>query len=45
VVTRLEIEGGSHRIQSLDGVGFAITMYGYARHTRYLMPGGLNLLR
>jgi hypothetical protein len=45
VASRVEIEGGSHRIQSLDGVGFGITMYGYARYTSYLMPGGLNLLR
>jgi hypothetical protein len=45
VAMRVEIEGGPHRIQSLDGVGFGLTMYGYARFTSYLMPGGLNLLR
>ncbi len=45
VATRLEISGGPHRVQSLDGVGFGLTMYGYARFTSYLTPGGLNLLR
>ncbi len=45
VATRIEIDGGAHRIQSLDGVGFGLTLYGYARFTSYLTPGGLNLLR
>jgi len=44
-VARLEAEPGSHHIESVGGVGFGITSYGYASYTSYLLPGGMNFLR
>lgn len=44
-VARLEVSAGSHHIESVDGVGFGITSYGYASYTSYLLPGGMNFLR
>ena len=44
-VARLEVVPGSHHIESVDGVGFGITSYGYASYTSYLLPGGMNFLR
>jgi len=44
-VARVPVDSGSHHIESMDGTGFGITSYGYARYTSYLAPGGLNLSR
>ena len=44
-VARLAIDPGPHHIESVGGVGFGITSYGYASFTSYLHPGGMNFLR
>ena len=44
-VARLEVEAGSHHVQSVGDLGFGITSYGYAPYTSYLLPGGMNFLR
>jgi hypothetical protein len=44
-VARVEVDSGSHRVQSIGEVGFGIVSYGYARFTSYLHPGGMNFLR
>lgn len=38
---RVEIEGGSHAIESM--YPFGIEVYGYAPYTSYMYPGGLDL--
>jgi len=44
-VARVEVQPGSHRVESVGDVGFGIVSYGYARFTSYLHPGGMNFLR
>ncbi|MEE2829984.1 MAG: IgGFc-binding protein [Myxococcota bacterium] len=44
-VARIEVEAGSHHVQSVGEIGFGITSYGYAPYTSYLLPGGMNFLR
>lgn len=44
-VARIEVEPGSHHIESVGGEGFGITSYGYASYTSYLLPGGMNFFR
>jgi len=44
-VARIEVEPGSHHVESVGKVGFGITAYGYASYTSYLLPGGMNFLR
>ncbi len=44
-VSRLQVEGGPHHIESLEAAPFGITSYGYADFTSYLTPGGMNFVR
>ena len=44
-MARITVEGGPHRIESLEGAPFGITSYGYADFTSYLTPGGMNFVR
>ena len=45
VVQRVVLTSGSHRLESVGGVPFALSSYGYAQYTSYFYPGGLNLIR
>lgn len=38
---RIPITGGTHTLRSVQP--FGIVVYGYAAHTSYMIPGGLNL--
>ncbi|MCO4773644.1 MAG: IgGFc-binding protein [Deltaproteobacteria bacterium] len=44
-VARVQLDPGAHHIESSDGSGFGITVYGYAPYTSYLFAGGMNFLR
>ncbi len=37
------VMAGSHHIESADGLGFGIKVYGVAQYTSYMYPGGLDL--
>jgi hypothetical protein len=44
-VARVQLQPGSHHMESGAGERFGITTYGYAAYTSYLYPGGLNFTR
>jgi len=43
-VAKIPVGPGNHRIWSETGQAFTINVYGFARHTSYMYPGGLNLM-
>jgi hypothetical protein len=37
------VSAGAHRVESGDGTPISVKVYGVARYTSYLMPGGAGL--